>query len=623
MNSVFLCGVSARMRIASKLLQSASPTVVRNMSSSELPCLPVPPLEQTLTKYLRSIKPFLSTEQYPVTEKLIKNFGSPGKEGEKLQALLQKRAEQEENWLSEWWLNTAYLEYRDPVVVFSSPGLVFPRQQFSTQKEQLQYAAKLVRAALAYKEVIDSGKIATEMLGKDPLDMSQYNKIFGTCRIPHPKRDKLVFNPSSKHIIVMHNNCIFKLELYSYSGDIVSEDDIFTALKKVVSMSEKPGVPVGILTSDTRDNWAEAYSLLVKDGSNIQSLKAIESSLFVLCLDKAFNGDSYNDQSATAMETIHGCGSDSNGGNRWFDKTVQFIVSREGRVGLTYEHSPAEGQPIAVMMDFIVEYINTKKVSSSGASKPNACSPQKLPLIINSDVEASIKKAASNLDKLANNLEVSAFTFNKFGKEFVKSQKLSPDSFIQMAIQYAFYRIHKVPGAHYESASTRKYIHGRTETIRSCSVESVDFARTMLNPAASNLQKVVSLKAAISAHKEYTIQALNGMGVDRHLLGLKLIAAANGFKIPDLYSDPGFKLSTHMRISTSQVASKCDGFMAYGPLVEDGYGCCYNPRLNDINFGTSAFVSCSETSAKNFCSALENSLMDMHNILISTPVAKL
>lgn len=72
-----------------------------------------------------------------------------------------------------------------------------------------------------------------------------------------------------------------------------------------------------------------------------------------------------------------------------------------------------------------------------------------------------------------------------------------------------------------------------------------------------------------------------------------------------------------------QVASKCDGFMAYGPLVEDGYACCYNPRPNNINFGTSAFVSCSETSAKNFCSALETSLMDMHNILVSTPSAKL
>lgn len=32
------------------------------------------------------------------------------------------------------------------------------------------------------------------------------------------------------------------------------------------------------------------------------------------------------------------------------------------------------------------------------------------------------------------------FTFKPFGKEFIKTQKLSPDSFIQIAMQYAFYR---------------------------------------------------------------------------------------------------------------------------------------------------------------------------------------
>lgn len=43
------------------------------------------------------------------------------------------------------------------------------------------------------------------------------------------------------------------------------------------------------------------------------------------------------------------------------------------------------------------------------------------------------------------------------------------------------------------------------------------------------------------------------MGVDRHLLGLKLIAIENGIEIPKLYQDPSFTRSTHMRISTSQV----------------------------------------------------------------------
>lgn len=35
----------------------------------------------------------------------------------------------------------------------------------------------------------------------------------------------------------------------------------------------------------------------------------------------------------------------------------QFIVGVDGEVGLCYEHSPAEGQPVAVMMDFIVRHM--------------------------------------------------------------------------------------------------------------------------------------------------------------------------------------------------------------------------------------------------------------------------
>lgn len=48
-------------------------------------------------------------------------------------------------------------------------------------------------------------QIPTEMMGKNPLDMSQYRKIFGTCRIPGEKRDKLSYN-DSKYVTVIHNN---------------------------------------------------------------------------------------------------------------------------------------------------------------------------------------------------------------------------------------------------------------------------------------------------------------------------------------------------------------------------------------------------------------------------------
>lgn len=68
-----------------------------------------------------------------------------------------------------------------------------------------------------------------------------------------------------------------------------------------------------------------------------------------------------------------------------------------------------------------------------------------------------------------------------------------------------FIRLHKKPAAHYESAATRKYIGGRTETIRSCSVESVKFARAMLDTNIKPMDKRDLLTAAVNAHKKYTV----------------------------------------------------------------------------------------------------------------------
>lgn len=113
-------------------------------------------------------------------------------------------------------------------------------------------------------------------------------------------------------------------------------------------------------------------------------------------------------------------------------------------------------------------------------------------------------------------------------------------------------------------------------------------------------------------------KAMQGKGVDRHLLGLKLTAQENNMKVPELFSDVGYVKSSHMRLSTSQVASKYEAYMCYGPLVDNGYGCCYNPREDDMLFGISAFNSCPETSAKKFSVTLKESLMDMYKILAAT-----
>ena len=66
-----------------------------------------------------------------------------------------------------------------------------------------------------------------------------------------------------------------------------------------------------------------------------------------------------------------------------------------------------------------------------------------------------------------------------------------------MAIQLAFYRLHKKCVLTYESATTRLYYEGRTETIRPVSDDSVAFVKSFDDPTVSRDEVKKMLAKAI------------------------------------------------------------------------------------------------------------------------------
>lgn len=84
--------------------------------------------------------------------------------------------------------------------------------------------------------------------------------------------------------------------------------------------------------------------------------------------------------------------------------------------------------------------------------------------------------------KLLNDVDLHIMIHDSFGKGFVKKCKTSPDAFIQMALQLAYYRDIGRNHLTYESSMTRLFREGRTETVRSCSIESCEWIKSMANP---------------------------------------------------------------------------------------------------------------------------------------------
>ncbi|XP_030636835.1 carnitine O-acetyltransferase [Chanos chanos] len=587
-----------------------------------LPKLPVPPLKQTCERYLAALDPLVSEEELSHTRELIAEFLRSGGVGERLQKGLERRARKTENWLSEWWMQS-YLDSRMPVAVYTSPGVILPRMHFHDRQGQMRFAAKLIAGVLDFKAMIDNETLPVEYLGGKPLCMDQYYQVLSSCRIPGPKKDMVVNHAIGKtpptHITVVHNFQFFVLDVYNSDGSPLTVDQIYAQLEKIWNSSLQTNKePIGILTSNHRNTWGKAYNNLIKDKTNKESVRAIEKSIFTVCLDAPMprvSDELYH--SRVAAQMLHGGGSRWNSGNRWFDKTLQFIVGEDGSCGLTYEHAPAEGPPVVFLVDYVVEYMKrTEMVRAPMIPLPM---PQKLRFNITPEVKKDIEKAKQNMNIMVHDLDVRVTSFTHYGKKFPKSQKMSPDSFIQMALQLAYYRMYQVCCPTYESASLRMFKLGRTEAVRSTSIESLKFVQAMDDQSVQNADKVALLGRAIKSHRAYLDMAIHGQAIDRHLLGLKMQGIEDLTSMPDIFMDTSYAVAMHFNLYTSQVGSKTDCFMCLGPMVPDGYGVCYNPMDDHINFSVTAFNSCEETNATKLSRFLEEALLDMRTLLEQTP----
>lgn len=591
-----------------------------------LPSLPVPPLQQTCEHYISALEPIIEVEELKHTKELVEEFQKAGGVGERLQRGLEKRASNSENWLSEWWVQVAYLEYRLPVVVHSSPGLVLPRMNFRDKQGQIRFAAKLIAGVLDFKTMIDNETLPVEYLGGKPLCMNQYYEVLSSCRIPGLKKDSIVNHAKSsrppKHITVVHNFEFFVLDVYNSDGTPLTADQLCIQLERICSSSQTNIEPVGILTTQHRDSWGKSYVSLIKDKTNKESVSAIQRSIFTLCLDGAMprvSEEMY--RSCAAVQMLHGGGSQWNSGNRWFDKTLQFIVGEDGTCGANYEHAPAEGPPIVALIDHVVEY--TRKPEMVRSPMVPLPMPQKLHFTITPELKKDIEEAKHNMNTLAQDLDMRVIVFGHFGKNVPKAHKMSPDAFIQIALQLAYYRMYQRCCATYESASLRMFRLGRTDTIRSASSASAAFVKAFDNSSKQNTEKVDLMVKAVRAHRSYTNMAVSGQAIDRHLLGLKMVAVEKKLSMPDIFTDTAYNKALCYQLSTSQVPSKTDCVMCFGPVVPNGYGVCYNPMEDHINFAVSSFNSCEETNAAHLAQAVMEALLDMRTVLEQTPRAKL
>uniref|UniRef100_A0A8C2C102 carnitine O-palmitoyltransferase n=1 Tax=Cyprinus carpio TaxID=7962 RepID=A0A8C2C102_CYPCA len=551
-----------------------------------LPNLPVPAVKDTVKRYLESARLLMSDAEYERMTTLAKEFESSL--GNRLQWYLKLKAMWASNYVSDWWEEYVYLRGRGPLMVNSNYyGMDF--LYVTPTPIQAARAGNTLHACLLYRRKLNREEIKPVILNV-PLCAAQCERIFNTTRIPGEETDSLIHWQDSEYVAVFHRGRYFRLWLY-HAGRMLSPREIEHQIQHILD-DPSPPVPgeakLAALTAGDRIPWAQARKEFFSSGVNKRSLDCIEKAAFFVALDDDEQGMMGDDPAGNldryAKSLLHGKCYD-----RWFDKSFTVVLYKNGKNGLNAEHSWAD----APIMAHVWEYVMTTDCFQLGYTEEGHCKgdvasslppPTRLTWDIPAECQERIERSLAVAQTLADDVDFHVLPIQDFGKGAIKKCKISPDAFIQIALQLAYYRNRGSFTLTYEASMTRLFREGRTETVRSCTSESCTFVR-----ALEGGEEVCRhlFRTAAEKHQHLYRMAMTGGGIDRHLFCLYIVSKYLGEESPFLKE-----------------------------VADDGYGVSYIIiGENMINLHISCKHSCPQTDSHKFGADIKKALMDLLELM--------
>uniref|UniRef100_A0A8C6V1Y2 carnitine O-palmitoyltransferase n=1 Tax=Neogobius melanostomus TaxID=47308 RepID=A0A8C6V1Y2_9GOBI len=611
-----------------RLLSSRKPLLYSYQTS--LPHLPVPTIKDTLSRYLQSVRPLLSDPAYKRMTELANGFES--NLGNRLQRYLKLKALWATNYVSDWWEEYIYLRSRGPIMVNSNYyGMDF---LFVTPTSvQAARAGNTITALLLYRRKVNREELKPSRVPGTviPLCAAQYERMFNTTRTPGLETDVLQHWQDSEYVAVYHKGRFFRLWVYN-AGRLLSPREIEHQIQRILD-DPSPPLPgeerLGALTAGDRVPWHQMRKQYFSSGINKRSLDIIERAAFFVTLDDEEQGMKGDDPAGNldryAKSLLHGKCYD-----RWFDKSFSIVIYKNGKNGLNAEHSWADAPTIAHLWEFTLAtdafqlgYTDDEHCKGDVdrmLPHPRSCCGTSRLFVLGPKCQYKHNEKGN----LADDVDCHVFPFREFGKGRVKKLRVSPDAFIQISLQLAYYRDRGGFCLTYEASMTRLFREGRTETVRSCSNETCAFVKALEGEQCRRL-----LRLASEGHQNLYRMAMTGAGIDRHLFCLYVVSKYLGVDSPflkEVLSEP-WRLSTSQtpiqQIELFDIKNHPDYISlggGFGPVADDGYGVSYIIVGEDmINFHVSSKYSCKETDSHRFGAEIHKALQDIMALMSAEP----
>lgn len=536
-----------------------------------LPRVPLPTLEETCDRFLEWCAPLLTDEQRSVTEAAVAEFLRPDSPARTLHAALEEfdASDGVRSWLDLFW-PSRYLGRRDRIALNANFFFLFRE----SEHDQITATASLISSTVDYKLRLDAEEIPPVVQRGKPLSMEQVRYLFSTTRIPGPRQDTVRApysdaepGPSrARHVAVFHRGHLFRMDVIAEDGEPLSVADLKAGLRAIVDASAtRAEFPVGHLTTKARAEWAESRDALRRLDGNAEALDALETALFCVCLDDHTPAD----EKDACDHLLHG-----DSGNRWFDKSVSFIVFADGTAGINIEHCGLDGTTV---LSFVDTVLTTQPPARESKGTP-AVSP--ISFTLDDALRDDIRAAGTAFADYAAATATTTVSFDDIGSTRIKELGVSPDAFMQLAYQLAHKRAKGFTGATYESIATRQYQNGRTEAMRVVTPEVLRFVDVMDSPDADPAERVAAFRAAAAKHVARAKECQLGQAPEQHLWELQLIAKRRGAELGvtdqlPLYDTPGWLIMRDDYLSTSSAPSANIQYFGFGSTSSHCIGVAY------------------------------------------------
>lgn len=538
-----------------------------------IPVLPVPDLDATLQRFLAAGAPLLEQSALERTREQIERFLRG--DGPALQALLEDFARAEDgagrSWLSREWLHE-YLSMRAPLPLSTSVGFQIAGAYGAPG---VQRAAQLIHRAATIHLLELRGRTPQEIDARGHrMSMEQWQALRGGIRHPRPGTDEIRrprIEADEAEIGILHRGRLHALRIVDERGRPLPPRVIAAALRRILSRPSAwtdPELPFGAASAPGGESTAGFLAELTHVAHNRRVYERLTRMVFLVHLGE----DAVQD-----TEHLRRLAFDP--GRTWHHKPLTYEVSlADDWMGVHMEHSTIDGATLlcalARMQD--LEVPDEPAVADDAAEPPE---PELVDWVLTPELRRRIREA----------LEVQRAAAAPYATEIVVVPRPDPagapfrvgdDAAQQLILTCAqlaaFGRVRSV----YEAVDLREYRAGRTECLRPVTSEAVECAGALLDGRATEDQ----VRAALAAHSDWIKACKTGQGVDRHLLGLQLMADRLE-RSPELLASRARAVIGEDFLSTTSIGGAGQIVRyAFAPSAPGGFGVTYTRHEQAYEF---------------------------------------